>query len=225
MKRAVLAVLFCLVAIAALAFTMADIQLGAVEAQSSTEFTRASNFNEDLSDRGDIHRIFMHVDKQTPLASAFAWELRQALQSEGNFTVIQLGSPPGPDDFPVLLARIPQADTFWTPFYCGGSARIEAKYASFTSKISLEDRAGIVFDGNPELGRLPIRTTMDVTTKISATGLLSLPAYRRIVTREAARAMAEYLRTSIDEITQEAADSVRKGDNPAVVRSGQTTPP
>lgn len=145
-----------------------------------------------------VRRIFLHVENRIGLGGALAWDMRRQLQDAG-FKVILVNNKPGPDDFPYLLIGARAGDFFWSPFYAFGSVRIRAKYASFTSHIALEGNNTLPEDTSELRGARPLLVPMETTVENSTVGIVSYPAFYKILVHDSVRDMVEYLRKVIEE--------------------------
>jgi len=173
-----------------------------VNAQSSL----ASGNNPNAEHVPDMSRVFLHVENRVGIGSALAWALRRSLEEDG-FTVVLLNNDPGPDDYPLLLAGIRDKHGWWTPLYASGGTRIVSRYASYTTDIEL-DRSEIVrLDGTDDQSSLPMQMRMTVEVSNRTIGLVSLPAYRRMLVDEPAADIAEFVKKGTDKALKDASES------------------
>ncbi|MCC6490824.1 MAG: hypothetical protein IT364_25275 [Candidatus Hydrogenedentes bacterium] len=205
-----------LIAIGVLAaFGLLMLSVNARIARSATntnsQFSRGDSVNADSTKSVDLNRVFLHVENRVGLGSALAWELKDQLKETGKFTVVLLNNEPGPEDFPLLRVGITEKEGFWTPFYAKTRVKVLARYSSRTSEISLDTNMPFSFDGSKDEGKLPIEVRGEVEVDDSTTGLVTLTAYRGMLAKHVAEAIAGYLRRGIDDVEKKAAE---KEDSP-----------
>lgn len=173
-------------------------QLARVRTSAKNDFTTIAGPKTPVARPEAAHRIFLHVENRIGLGGALAWDMRRQLQDAG-FNVILVNNKPGPDDFPYLLIGVRARETFWSPFYAFGSVRIRAKYASFTSHIALEGNNTLPEDAGELRSGTPLLVPMEATVENSTVGIVSYPAFYKILVHDSARDMVEYLRKAIEE--------------------------
>ncbi|NUM55206.1 MAG: hypothetical protein HUU46_16295 [Candidatus Hydrogenedentes bacterium] len=190
------------VAIVALTFVIVaatlDFQLARAATSSRTNFAEAS-----VARGGALHvlsgdRIYLHAENREGLGGNLVWEMRRQLQDVCGVTVTLLNNKPGPEDFPLVMTAVRDDAAFWTPFYASGSAKVFAKFASNTSHITVDTGAAVFDEDNGGSKVIPLVVSLNATVENSTFGLVSLPAFRKLMLRDAARGFAEYLKKAIE---------------------------
>ncbi|MCL4691623.1 MAG: hypothetical protein KJ060_03830 [Candidatus Hydrogenedentes bacterium] len=198
MKRIKWSILVVVLAVFGLLTLTANFHVARSKTGASSQMTRASSSNPDATHTTDVTRVRLHVEDRVGIGSALAAALRRHLEEAG-FEVYLLNNEPGSDDYPLVLAEVRDKRSFWSPFYATAEVQIAAKYCSYTSDITLGDSESTHFDGSDEQGTLPIHLSMTIDVTNNTVGLVTLPAFRRILVDEPAEDIANYVKTSIEE--------------------------
>jgi hypothetical protein len=198
-QRVLLAAAVVLLVFAALTATI-NFQFARAKTNTNASFTKVNGKQAGAQRAKDVGRVFLHVENRIGLGSALAWDLRRQLQEAGGFTVTLVNNDPGPDDFPLVRVAARDEKSFWTPFYAKGTVTILAKYASYTSDIALGGNKSLSFDDSTGQEIVPLVVSMEAKVENSTVGIVSFPAFRKLLVHEAAHDFAEYLRKAIDEV-------------------------
>lgn len=171
--------------------------------------------NASVEKSGDLHvlsgnRMYIHVEDREGLGGVLAWEMRNALQKEFGVIVTLLNNDPGPDDFPLVLVAARDERGVWSPFYARKSVTILGKFASYTSHIMVDWSETISIDEQKAQGELPLLADMKYEANVTSTGLISLPAFRNLLVRDAADGFAKHLKESIGKAEQKARDNAKQ---------------
>ncbi len=213
MKRFILPIVIVVLLILTLVSLTANIHLAQSKTTTGTQFSRSSSSQSGVDHTIDVNRVFLHVENRVGIGSALGWAICEDLEQQGGFDVVLLNNDPGADDYPLLLVGIRNKKSFWTPFYAHASLQIVAKYASYTTDISLDESPPINFDGSEEQGNLPIRMTMTVDVTNTTTGLVTLPAHRRMLVQGPASEITQYVRKGIDEALEKSRGAAAANQN------------
>jgi hypothetical protein len=154
-------------------------------------------------------RVYLHVEKREGLGGAFAWELREQLRAVCGMNVTLVNNEPGPEDFPLVFVAVRDVKSFWTPFYAQGSVSILGKFASYSSHIGVEWNTNMAIDPASAAGDLPLLIQMEAKSKTTASGIVSLPAYRKMLLTDIAREFAENIKATIAEVEGEVASDAK----------------
>ena len=158
----------------------------------------------------DLRRVFLHVEDRVGLGSTLAWELRRQLRESGEFDVVLVNNAPEPDDFPLLVVGIRDKNSLWTPFYSHADFRVAVAYSSYESTIQLDEQRPFNYDSGETRYDMPLDIRGDIQVTNKAVGLMTLPAYRRMLVGEPAEAIVKYLEESVKATKEEAAKRAAK---------------
>jgi len=207
MKRAGWILFLVILVVCAFLLSMVEFQLARTERKENVGTSAATSQNPNAPEIGDPDRIYLHLENRAGLNSVLGWESRKQLESAGYTHVVLLNGAPGPDDFPLLMVGVRDQNTYWTPVSAGGTLRILAKYANFTSSVSLDSDASTTFDGSASQGRMPMRISIDSEISTSSRGLISLPKHRRILVSETASTIVETIQKALEEQKKKLAET------------------
>jgi hypothetical protein len=149
-------------------------------------------------------KVFLHVPDRVGLGETLAWQIRGALAKTGRFDVLLVNGAPGPDDHPLLLAGLEAKTFLWTPVYTRCVADVRFAYATDTSSIALDPPASITMEPGKVADKFQLRVYGTISVDDTSWGLISLPAFRRMITASATKDMADVLTKAIDATVEEA---------------------
>jgi hypothetical protein len=139
--------------------------------------------------------LVVYVAGSGALASAFRQELVQRLQASPEFGNVKLhGSPIETMDQPVLRVEIVREAVTWTPLYGKASPTFQIAFAS-DGDVTWRNK-GTVFMPN-DMG--PVVRLQGTFEQVDSTyGLLSQPAYMRLLSESAAEQIVKSLSNALE---------------------------
>lgn len=155
------------------------------------------------------NRVYLHVEDREGIGGTFAWEVRRHLQEKCGWTVTLLNNDPGPEDFPLVLVAVRDDDTFWTPFYAGGSVKLFAKFASNTTRIMVDTGAAVFDEDSTGSEIVPLVVALNATVESSVAGIVSLPSFREELMRDVAGGFAEHVKDAVAKAESDVASTIR----------------
>lgn len=197
-----LMVLAIVVVVFGLIMLTATFHLAKSETNSNSTISRShANFSGSREPL-DLRRVFLHVEDRVGLGSTLAWELRRQLEESGGFDVVLVNNAPGPDDFPLLIAGIRDKQSLWTPFYARADFRVAVAYSSYTTDIQLDDNSPFHYDSGEMKYDLPVDMRGEINVTNKASGLICLPAYRRLLVKDPAQSIVKALEDSVKAVKE-----------------------
>ncbi len=137
----------------------------------------------------------LHVEGKDPLALALRAELSEPMVAALGLTGVRLLDVlPEQAGGPVLMVRVADQGVNWTPIYARAAVTARMVYAS-DGDLSWRDEFTVrmsTTDGEPQ-----IRVRGDIRMEDTTTGVVSQPAYRRLLAGQIAAAVSEALKKQL----------------------------
>ena len=180
-----------ILAAAVAVFVFADFHLA--KSNTNTSFNRSSAHTSapDGYQPGNT-LLYIAAGDANVLSKALAQAVFDQAGTSGYFSPILLANAPQADQFPAVLVSASGEEFFWTPVYSRSNLKINLVFSNFRAVESI--------DSSPEVITLPaqngspaIEGSGQAEQVDQSYGLLSLPGYRNLITRSAAKSVVENL--------------------------------
>ncbi|MBX7257527.1 MAG: hypothetical protein K1Y02_14285 [Candidatus Hydrogenedentes bacterium] len=204
-KRVILGSLVLLTAFVVFAMLTVNLRvaMSTTNTNSTVSASNAFSHGQTIDLEGATRKICFHVNERVGLASTLSWEIREALRAAKRFEIYLLNNEPEKDDHPLLLVEIENPKILWTPVYGHATLDVKFVYATDTTDPAIlqGNSDNLEPDSDPDKFQLRVRGT--ITISDSTKGLVTLPAYREHLTKDAAKAIVEGIVKAIDDLKKD----------------------
>ncbi|NMB68225.1 MAG: hypothetical protein GYA20_05635 [Chloroflexi bacterium] len=180
-----------ILAAAVAAFVFADFHLAKSNTNTSSNRTSAHTAVPDDYQPGNM-LLYIAAGDDNTLSQALAQAVFDHAGTSGYFSPVLLANTPQADQFPSVLVSASGEKFLWTPVYSQSTLKIKLVFSNFRAVDSI--------DSGPETIIFPAQNDSPAIEGSSQAeqvdqsfGLISLPGYRRLITRSAAKSVVENL--------------------------------